>query len=173
MSNTITRLIGTGSKQSYFAWETHLTRKLNSISLVGIFNMLVAIVFFQITGYTEFMLEHILAAIVLPFVLLLNKQKNYIWASYWFYIWGFIYFVSVNIKMGKDSLVFLFYFPVIISMIQILGRRETIKHLVVLSVLCLLSILATNTNSELFKCGVISFITRFNSEAVISCTSNR
>lgn len=36
----------------------------------------------------------------------------------------------------------LFYFPVIISMVQLLGRRETFKHLIILGGICLLSIIA-------------------------------
>ena len=47
----------------------------------------------------------------------------------------------MNLKMGIESYALLFYFPVFISMIQLLGRRETIKHLVILSIICLLSVI--------------------------------
>ncbi len=44
--------------------------------------------------------------------------------------------------MGKDSYMLLFYFPVLISLIQLLGRREMVKHLIILSVLGFASIVS-------------------------------
>lgn len=43
--------------------------------------------------------------------------------------------------MGLDSYAILFYFPMMISMVQLLGRKETTNHLYVLSSLGLLSII--------------------------------
>lgn len=140
MKNALKKLIDLGIQPHYQPWEIYLTRKLNSISLITVVNMLLAIAFFEITGYTQFVWECVLSLIVLPFVILLNVYKNYIWASYWFYIFGFIYFIPMNLKMGVDAYFILFYFPVIISMVQLLGRKETIKHLVVLGVVCLFSV---------------------------------
>ncbi len=42
--------------------------------------------------------------------------------------------------MGIDSLVILFYFPILISLVQVFGRKETIKHLFIISALFLVSI---------------------------------
>lgn len=42
--------------------------------------------------------------------------------------------------MGSQSYVILFYFPVTISLVQLLGRKENLKHLFILSFICLLSI---------------------------------
>lgn len=43
--------------------------------------------------------------------------------------------------MGVSSYSILFYFPMIISLVQLLGRRETIKHLIILSSICFVTII--------------------------------
>ena len=136
------KLLNAGIKSNYQAWETHLTKKLNSIVLIGIFNMVVGILFFKITNYSHFIPYCLFGLFTLPFVIVLNVFKNYIFASYWFYSCGFIFFILVNLNMGINSYVILFYFPVIISMVQLLGRKETFKHLIALSAICILSILS-------------------------------
>lgn len=133
MKKLLNEIINIGVKPEYKFWETHLTRKLNTICLITIVNMFLAISFFQITGYTQFVIDCVLAFPSLALVLLLNKFKNYVWASYCFFGYGFCFFVPINLKMGSDSYAILFYFPVIISMVQLLGRTELLKHLIILS----------------------------------------
>ncbi|MBL0329081.1 MAG: sensor histidine kinase [Bacteroidetes bacterium] len=141
MKNALKKLIDLGVQPHYQPWEIYLTRKLNSITLIAIVNMLLGILFFEITGYTQFIFECICSLIVLPFVIVLNVYRNYIWAAYWFYIFGYIFFIPMNLKMGLQSYIILFYFPVLISMVQLLGKKETLKHLIILSVFCLLSVI--------------------------------
>ena len=100
------------------------------------------ILFFKITNNSPFIPYCLFGLLSLPFVIVLNTIKNYVLASYWFYCCGFTFFILVNLKMGIHSYVILFYFPVIISMVQLLGRKETFKHLIALSAICILSILS-------------------------------
>jgi len=141
MKNALKKLIDLGVQPHYQPWEIYLTRKLNSITLIAIVNMLLGILFFEVTGYTQFVFECVCSLIVLPFVIVLNVFRNYIWAAYWFYIFGYLFFIPMNLKMGVQSYIILFYFPVLISMVQLLGKKETLKHLIILSVFCLLSVI--------------------------------
>ncbi|MES2593451.1 MAG: sensor histidine kinase [Bacteroidota bacterium] len=141
MKKLLNKILNIGVKPEYQLWETHITRKLNAISLITIHNMTLAFFFFEITGYTQFIIDCICGLLALAVVFLLNQFKNYVWAAYWFYCYGFLFFISVNLKMGRDSYMLLFYFPVIISMIQTLGRSGLLKHLIILSGVCLLSII--------------------------------
>lgn len=141
MKRIINKLVNTGAKQEYQLWEVHVTRKLNSIALITLLNLTLGIIFFAIYGYDEFQLEFTMGLIAALIVLILNRLKNYVWAAYWFFCYGFWFFIPVNLKMGSQSFILLFYFPVIISMVQILGRKELLKHLFVLSVICLASII--------------------------------
>lgn len=107
--------------------------------------MIFAITFFEIIGYTQFLFDCTLALIALPLVFVLNVFKNYIWAAFWFFGYAFWFLIFINLKEGRESYMILFYFPIIISMVQLLGRKETLKHLIVLSGFCLLSIIVIAT----------------------------
>ena len=141
MKNSINRLVNYGVKATYLPWEIYLTRKLNAIVYLSMVNMLLGILFVAITGHTTFLYECLISLLILPVIPLLNRYKNYIWATYLFFISAFVCFIPMNLKMGLDSYMILFYFPVIISLVQLLGRRETWKHLVVLSLFCFLTVI--------------------------------
>lgn len=142
MKKLIDKIINTGVRADYLPWETHLTRKLNLVALMAMPNFILVIGFFEIIGYSQFLLDCYFAVIALCIVPIMNGFKNYLWAAYWFFCYGFFFFFFINLKEGKESYMILFYFPVIISMVQLLGRRETFKHLIVLGGICLLSIIA-------------------------------
>lgn len=140
MKNALKRIIDAGIQPHYQPWEIYLTRKLNSIALITAVNIFFLIVFMAFLGNNHFVYECTLALIALPVVVLLNIYKNYIWAIYLFYVFGFLFFIPMNLKMGVASYSILFYFPVIISMVQLLGRKETLRHLSILGFICLLTI---------------------------------
>jgi len=103
--------------------------------------MIIGLVFFEIVDFKLISLDCLLSLIILPFLILLNKYKNYIWAAYGFYFIGFSLLASMCLKIGMDSYIILFYFPMMISMIQLLGRRETLKHLIIISLFCFATII--------------------------------
>jgi hypothetical protein len=135
------KLINIGVKPSYQPWEIYLTRKLNLIATISMANMIIALVFFQITGYTDIFIDCLLSSLVLPFLIALNHYKNYLWTAYGFYLTGFSLLASMCLKMGIDSYIILFYFPMMISMIQLLGRKEMLRHLIIISIFCFFTIL--------------------------------
>lgn len=136
--NSLTNI---GIKSKYQPWEIYLTRKLNLITYITICNMIIALVFFQTNGYTQISVDCLLSLVVLPFLILLNNYKNYIWTAYGYYIIGFSLLASMCLKLGIDSYIILFYFPMMISLVQLLGRRETLKHLVIISIFCFITII--------------------------------
>ena len=143
MKYFLNSIINTGVKPNYKPWEKHLTRKLNIISLIAEINLLTAIVFFILLGYTNYIFGCVAGCLIILMVIFLNYLKNYIWAAYLFYIYGFFgFFIPMIKQLGLDSYIGLFYFPVLISMIMILGKKETFKHFIVLSFICILSIVA-------------------------------
>lgn len=127
------KIVNIGVKPGLETWEIYLMRKLNTITIIALLNNVIGVVFFTLIGMPQFYLECLIVLAIGPLVFVLNKYKNVIWAVYWFYILGYIYLTAFNLHMGKDSFILLFFFPVIISMVQLLGRKELLKHLVVLS----------------------------------------
>lgn len=118
-----------------------MVRKINAFSVLGTINVIVALIFFASFDIKEFNSDCFIILGLAPLVFLLNRWNRYILALYLFYIMAFGLLTSLNLKMGKDSFIILFYFPVIISLVQLAGRRETIRHLIALSVICLMSVL--------------------------------
>lgn len=142
LSAVFSSYINLGSRASYRPWETFLTRRLNYLSAIGFFNVLVALAFFAIIGEYELIGEMVAVLIAAPFVVLLNVKKNYIWSAYLFFLIGVALFFFVTLKMGYESYCILFYFPILISLVQLLGRRETIRHMVILMGIFFVSLVA-------------------------------
>ena len=141
MINWFNKLVTTGVRPKYQPWEIYLTRKLNLLACITMCNMVLALVFFPIIGFYDILIDCFLSLLVLPLIILLNHFKNYIWTACGFYIIGFSFLASMALKMGIGSYIILFYFPMMISMIQLLGRKEMLKHLVVISVFCFMTII--------------------------------
>jgi two-component sensor histidine kinase len=129
-----------GLKPSYHPWEVSLTRKLNFLSLVGIINVIVTLILFLSMGFNDFVNECLITLFLGPLVVVLNIRKNYVWAAYLFYGIGIALFFLLTLKMGIDSYAILYYFPILVSLIQVFGRKETLNHLVAIASLFFLSI---------------------------------
>jgi len=53
-----------------------------------------------------------------------------------FYLIGWTLFISLGLKMGIDSLVFLLFFPLILSLVEVFSRKELLKHLIINVLIC-------------------------------------
>jgi two-component sensor histidine kinase len=133
------KLINNGVQPLKTSWENELSKKVNLATMVSILYMFIATVFVYFMRYDAFFFECLFATILLFGVLLINR-KNVITAIYFYYILDFLFLIPVNLKMGIDSYVIVYFFPLIFTLIQLLGKKETIKHLVILSLLCLISV---------------------------------
>ncbi len=140
MRTALNKFLNIGLKPDYQPWEIFLTRKLNFITLIAMFNMSMAVTFFLFMGYDEFVVHCTWPLFVAPLVILLNRFVGYVSAAYAFNIIGFVFFFFINLVEGINSYASVFYFPVIISLVQLLGRRKTIKHLINIGVLGFISI---------------------------------
>lgn len=134
------KIVNTGIKPEHTFWQVHLIRKLNLITLIGLLNMCIGACFFYAIGFNAFIIDCLIVLSIGCGVLVCNKYLNYIWASYYFFIIGFSFFTSMNLKMGARSYMITYYFPVVISLVHLLGRKETMKHLFLLLFICLISV---------------------------------
>lgn len=139
-SDRINSLINFGAKHTYAPWERHLVRKLNQSSLLGIFNVIFCLIAFNLVGYSGSVFECMVVLLVSPFIFLLNKWFGYVPAFYLFNLIGCFLFFFLSVKMGADSFAFLYFFTLIIGIIQMGSRREIFIHVVANIVLCFLTI---------------------------------
>ena len=141
-----------GIRSPYQNWERNLTRKLNAIALFSIANLIFGLFVLNLLGIKELNLIAGFAILSLPVVLILNHFKNYIWAVYWYYCTDFVFISLFCLKLGFDSYAILYFFPMIVSMMQLLGRKATLSHMIILSVLCLLSVSGTSIGLLMNDC---------------------
>ena len=142
MKNLFNTLVNIGVKPEYTTWEIHVTRKLNAIGLISGINSIVTMSFFAYLEMNDFFYDFLFVIIVAPCILLLNRYKNYIWAVYLLYAASTcVSLPLLTLRLGIESNIFLFYFPVIMSLVQILGRKELFKHLVLFGGLIVLAVL--------------------------------
>lgn len=136
------RIADTGVKKHYQPWEAHLTRKLNLSSVLGIFNVIACLAVFLSLGYRHSLFECSMVLLMAPFMFVLNRRHSYVPALYLFAFIGCFLFFFLSVKMGVEAFAFLYYFPLIIGIIQMAGRKELYLHLSLLVGLCILSIAA-------------------------------
>lgn len=138
----INKIANIGVKKNYKPWEVLLTRKLNLSSLLGFINVCFGLIAFSLIGYYDSVFECLVILLLAPLVFFLNFRFNYIFASYLFTLMGCFLFFFISVKTGPDAFSILYFFPFVLVLTQMLGRRETYVHLVILFILCFLTILA-------------------------------
>jgi|GEM_PF-1028535 two-component sensor histidine kinase len=121
-----------GIKPGYVTWEKYLTRKLNYYSLISIATVLLAIVMYLAIGNYHFMPILVIAAFVFPMGMLFNAQVNYVYALYLFYLTASGVVFVLSYEMGENSMIYLFFFPLTISLITLLNKPEMNKHIRIL-----------------------------------------
>lgn len=112
-------------------WERNLVRKVNFLSLIGSFNVVACLIVFNIIGFQFLNLHFFVVLGLAAGVFLLNFYAKYILASYLFFAIG-VYLLGVaTIYMQLESNVLMYFFPLTLSIVQIYGRRELFRHLIV------------------------------------------
>lgn len=128
-----------GVKPHYQPWEVNLVRKLNLCSLLGTFNVLIALILFPAIGYYDSVPECLVVLALTPLVFWLNVRVGYVAAIYLFTFIGCFLFFVVSARLGLATFCFLYYFPLIIGLVHMLDRRELFLHLGAALGLCVLS----------------------------------
>jgi len=121
-------------------WEKNLVRKVNFLSLIGTFNVFACLIVFNIIGF-QFLNLHFFVVLGLATVVFsLNYWGKFIIASYLFFAIG-VYLLGVaTIYMQLESNVLMYFFPLTLSIVQIYGRKESFKHLVIWCIIYFLTI---------------------------------
>ena len=153
MKTLLNKIANIGVKPHYLPWEIHLTRKINLSSLLGFANVVVGVIVFVSLGYMNAWKEILSTLLLVPFIYIANAYLGYIAASYIFAFMGYLIFFILSARTGMESLSFLYYFPFIIGLTQMLWRKEMMWHLLIQLSLCLASILFLlyGFESNLFK----------------------
>lgn len=113
------------------AWQKNLVRKVNFLSLIGSFNVVASLIVFNILGFHLLNLPLFVVLGLAVVVFLLNYGGKFIFASYLFFAIGIYLLGAATIAMQLESNVLMYFFPLTLSIVQIYGRKELFKHLVI------------------------------------------
>ncbi len=127
-----TKLFTIGVADTKAEWENTLIRKLNFYTTIGLFNTILASIVFLFLDHSNFVFWNILVFVLAPMVFIFNCKGRLILATYLFYIIGIIVMMIYTLFMGRESLILLFFFPLIFSMIDLLPKREFWKHIMII-----------------------------------------
>lgn len=142
--NLIKQIINSGVKPTYDGWETQITRTLNIIGLIAGFNVFISALVFPMLGIHGFQTIFIVYSFLSPLIILINRLAGYHVAAHLFYFISAVLMFFLAAKMGIDSYILVFFFPLILSTILLLGRKETFVHLVIsllYFVVCLVAVI--------------------------------
>jgi two-component sensor histidine kinase len=138
----ISRLGNLGVKPRYKPWEKYLARKLNIYTLISIVTVALAIISYICIGDFNFITDLTVLLLAFPFVIFFNIRFNYVYALYLFYFISSGIILLFSFRMGEDSEIYLFFFPLIISLLLLLNRKEMYIHIrVLLGVILLLIVI--------------------------------
>lgn len=112
-------------------WEKLLLRKTDFLSLIGTLNILLALSVFSYFGFTQLNVHFYAVFGLAVLVFISNRFGYYIISTYLFFAIG-IYILSMAVLyMRLESNALMYFFPVTMSIVQLLGRKETFHHLII------------------------------------------
>ena len=113
------------------AWEIDLLRKLDFLTILGSINIFLALIAFSTLGFTELNVHFYIVFGLAALVFTANRYGKYFLSCYLFFSIG-IYILSMTaIYLRLESYSLMYFFPLTMSIVQLLGRRELFKHLIV------------------------------------------
>ena len=112
-------------------WELILIRKIDFLNLIGTLNVLFALTLFSFLGFTELNIHFFAVFGLATLVYLFNRLGKYLLSSYLFFAIGIYILSAVTVFMKMESYALMYFFPLTLSIVQLLGRKETFKHLIV------------------------------------------
>lgn len=121
-------------------WELELIHKLKILNFVSFFNILLSLILFNIIEFKIFNIHFpfVFSIILLSFIL--NRKGHYLLSTYLFFINGIYVNVILSIFMGLESNVLMHFFPLVLAVVQIFGRKELFIHMVIWCVLFFFSV---------------------------------
>jgi two-component sensor histidine kinase len=122
-----------GVKPYYQPWEKYLTRKINYYTIISISAIVLSIIIYTGIGNFHFIPELTIIFFTAQSVFFFNVRYNYTYALYVFYINAATLVFILSFEMGEDSMIYLFFFPLTISLLTLLNKKEMNIHIRIIS----------------------------------------
>lgn len=127
----ISNKLGLKWPETTLDWEKELVQKVGFLTAIGSFNVIVCLIVFNIIGFQSLNVHFFVVLALAAGVLTLIRFRMYIAASYLFFSIGVYILGIATLYMQLESNVLMYFFPLTLSIVQIYGRKELFKHLIV------------------------------------------
>lgn len=149
-------------------WEERLISQINMLDVISVSNVLFTGIVLNFIGFDFLNLSLIVSTVLGVIVFLLNRIGAYIIALYIFYSIGIFLIGSATYYMEIKTNVFMYFFPISLSIVLIMGKNKLIKHMFVwysiyLVAIILLFYYATSRQPVTLEPGVTETLSIFNS----------
>jgi two-component sensor histidine kinase len=121
-------------------WEKDLVRRVNFLNLIGCFNVITSLIVFNIIGFKPLNIHFFIVLGLAGGVIALNYFRMYVLGSYLFFAIGVYLLGIATLYMHLESNVLMYFFPLTLSIVQLFGRKELFKHLIIWCIIYFLSI---------------------------------
>jgi two-component sensor histidine kinase len=148
-------------------WELVLIRKIDFLNFAGTLNVLITLILFSFLGFTELNVHFFAVFGLAALVYVFNRLGRYLLSSYLFFAIGIYILSAATVFMKMESYALMYFFPLTLSIVQLLGRKETFKHLIVWLIiyfLCINSLILVTKHHTPFEPGaeLLGFLQVFN-----------
>lgn len=99
--------------------------------MIGSFNVIICLIVFNVIGFQSLNIHFFVVLALAAGVFTLIRFRIYIAASYLFFAIGVYILGIATLYMQLESNVLMYFFPLTLSIVQIYGRKELFKHLIV------------------------------------------
>ena len=99
--------------------------------MIGSFNVIICLIVFNVIGFQPLNIHFFVVLALAAGVFTLIRFRIYIAASYLFFAIGVYILGIATLYMQLESNVLMYFFPLTLSIVQISGRKELFKHLIV------------------------------------------
>ncbi|MNJ85836.1 Blue-light-activated histidine kinase 2 [compost metagenome] len=127
----ISNKLGLKWPETILGWEKELVQKVGFLTAIGSFNVIVCLIVFNIIGFQSLNIHFFVVLALALGVFILIRFRMYVAASYLFFAIGVYILGIATLYMQLESNVLMYFFPLTLSIVQIYGRKELFKHLIV------------------------------------------
>ncbi|WP_169312086.1 sensor histidine kinase [Fluviicola taffensis] len=127
----ISNILGVKWPKTSKEWEKDLVQKVNFLNLVGCFNVIASLVVFNIIGFKPLNIHFSIVLGLACGVIVLNFFRKYLAGAYLFFAIGMYVLGVATVYMRIESNVLMYFFPLTLSIVHILGRKELFGHLII------------------------------------------
>lgn len=112
-------------------WEKQLISQVNKLDILSISNVVFCAIVLNWIGFDFLNWSLLISAALGIAVFLFNRLGNYLIALYIFYSIGIFLIGSATYYMDIKTNVFMYFFPISLSIVLIMGKNNLLKHMFV------------------------------------------